>query len=235
VADDPLQTVESFRRALLRLVGTEEQDPEFSLRGEVTNEVLDLFLSEGTWAAQRWLLRNGYKGWRSRSPALVWLGADATDGGRYAAMPTDFLTAYSSGEPPRGALVEADGSSWGQEIAPDDLRYQGNGYYFPDTSNVWLARRASPPSPIYLLYHYRHPGWVNILDADLDLPQEVRYLVVAEAASQAKEEHWLPGGQEMEMKIERALGRARQKAMGLARPSGGPRKMRHRQPYGYRW
>ena len=233
---DPLLTVAEFRRALLRLVGTVSDDPEFSERGEASDEVLDLFLTRGAWAAQRYLLKCGYYGWRRRSAAaLTWLGADATDGGRYAVLPTDFLRAYGAGSPRRGALVEPDGSPWGEEIQPRDATQQGDGYYFLDTSRVWLTRRAAPSSTLYLLYHYRHPGFTGLVDPDIDMPSEARYLVVAEAANEAKEEYWLPGGQELEQKIERVLIRAREKAQSFARLTTGPRKLRAPRRYGNRW
>jgi hypothetical protein len=64
---------------------------------------------------------------------------------------------------------------------------------------------------------------------------DARYLIVAEAANVGKEENWLPGGREMEQKIERALFRAREEARHIARSTKNPRQFQKLTRFGNHW
>jgi hypothetical protein len=225
-----LDSVAKCRRAFYRLVGTTDDDAALTDLGESDTEVVDLSLTRGCRAAQRWMLKTGYTGWRQRSSALTWTGTDATTGGQYASLPADFLRAYGSERV--SALREANGDPWGMEIHPrDDFRH-GDFYYYRG-EEIWLARGASPPTTVYLDYHYQHPSWDD--DVTIDFPVEARPLIIAEAANLAKEENWLPGARDMEMKIERALRRAREEAQDIARPSKQPRTLQKALRFGNRW
>jgi hypothetical protein len=104
-----------------------------------------------------------------------------------------------------------------------DETQRGDIFYFRG-QQLWLGRWASPPTTLYLEYHFTHPEWSDsLLDADIDFPMDARYLIVAEAANSAKEEDWLVGGTELEQKIERALSRARDEARDVARVTRSPR------------
>jgi len=225
-----LSTVAQVVAAFYRLTGSVSEDDALVEHGEAADDVAYTYLTRGCRAAQRWLLKMGYGGWRKRTTALTWSGSDAADGGRYATLPSDFLRAY--GNQRVSALREADGDQWGQEVATQDDQTRGDGYYFRG-DKMWLCRDASPPTTLYLDYVYTHPVWSA--SVTIDFPVDARALIVAEAANVAKEEAWLPGGPEMEQKIERALMRAREEARDVARPTKSPRMFKRPPRMGNRW
>lgn len=227
-----LDSVAKVKRAFFRLVGTESDDDALTLLGESANEVVELALTRGCRAAQRYMLDNGYQGWRKRSSAITWSGTDAADGGRYSALPTDLLRAYSTRH--RSALVEANGDPWGREIDASEDFLEGDLYYVRD-EQIWLARTASPPSTVYLTYHYLHPSWTSLDDADIDFPTEARPLIPAYAADYAKDESWLPAGEDMENRIARALAKAQHEARKTARRTKTPRQFMKVRRYGNHW
>ena len=232
-----LNTVDRVKAAFFRLVDTESDDPELVLHGEGVSDVVELALTAGFRSAQRWMLDKGFQGWRKRSSAITWSGTDAADGGRYWSLPTDFLKAYGNAR--ISCLTEAGGDRWGEEVHPDYAAVKGNSYYFRGSDDggmqLWLSRSAAPPSTLYMEYHYLHPSWTALADADIDFPLEIRSLGVAEAANEAMVEAWLPGGQELEVKILRALGLAQTKAMRTVRASKKPREMRKPSRFGNHW
>ena len=61
-----LDTVARVKRAFFRLVDTESDDPELTLLSEDADEVVELLLTRGFRSAQRWMLEQGYQGWRKR-------------------------------------------------------------------------------------------------------------------------------------------------------------------------
>ena len=225
-----LTTVARVLQSFYRLVGVTPDDPGLIEQGEAENDVAYLFLTRGSRAAQRWMLKSGYGGWRKRSAALSWTGSDAVDGGRYATLPDDFLRAY--GNERRSALVEAGGNRWGTQINPDEDDATGNGYYIRG-EQIWLTRKANPPATLYLDYHYRHPVWASAIT--IDFPLEARGLIVAEAANAAKEESWLPGDQTLETKIASALRLARAEALDVSRPTKQARTLRKPTRRANRW
>ena len=232
-----LDSVDKVKRAFFRLVDTESDDPELTLLGEDASEIVELLLTRGFRSAQRWMLQQGYQGWRKRSSALTFTGTDATTGGVSTNLPADFLKAY--GNERRSCLVEANGDRWGTETQPDNDRGRANYFYFRGSDDsgmqLWLARTASPPTTVFLEYHYLHPSWESLADADIDFPLEIRYLGVAEAASIAIDEAWLPGGEELALKLTRALGRAQREARRTVRASKQPREMLKNRRFGNHW
>lgn len=225
-----LDTVSKVKQAFYRLTGVTSSDAALTEQGESTDDVAYIFLTSGCRQAQRWMLDMGYGGWRKRSPALSWSGADSTDGGRYASLPSDFLKAY--GNKRVSCLVEPNGDRWGLEISRDEEFLQGDYFYFRG-DELWLARTAQPPSTVYLDYHYQHPLWNA--SVTIDFPMEARPLIVAEAANEAKEENWFPLDASAEVKIERYLMRSRDKARRIARRSKSPRQFLGARRYGNRW
>lgn len=205
-----------------RLVGTQASDPYLIANGEAQNDVAYLCLTLGCREAQRWLLDMGYAGWRKRSAALTFSGSDDTVGGRYVALPTDFLRAYGSRRV--SALTEANGDRWGQEVDPEEMQKKGNFYYIQG-EQLWLGRTALVPGPaLYLDYHYQHPEWNASVTIDFNL--QARSLIAAYAASIGMSENWLPGGPELELKIAQALQKAQQRARGVVRATKSPRQFR---------
>lgn len=226
-----LTTVAQIRRLFYRITGATSDDDALTEQGESEHDVAYEYLTRGARSAQRWMLSKGYSGWRKRSSALSWSGSDSADGGRYSDLPSDFLRLYGDRRR-RSALVEADGTQWGQEVDPGQDNRRGDGYYLKN-DQVWILHSAGPPTTLYLDYHYLHPEWSS--GVTIDFPLAARALVVWEAADAAKEENWLPGGPEMEFKIERGLARARSEALDVARQSKAPREFKKNLRYGNRW
>lgn len=232
-----LDTVAKIKAAFFRLVDTEADDPELTLLDEGANDVFELLITRGYRSAQRWMLGEGYQGWRKRSSALTFTGTDAADGGRSTNVPTDFLKAY--GNKRRSCLVEANGHRWGTEIQPDTDRGRADYFYFRGSDDkgmqLWLALTASPPATIFLEYHYLHPDWTSLDDDKIDFPLENRFLGVAEAANFAMVEAWLPGGSELEVKIARSLSHARTEARRQVRQTKQPREILKVRRFANRW
>jgi hypothetical protein len=227
-----LDSVAKHREAFYRLTGSLSSDGALTKRGEATDEVANLCLTRGSRLAQRWMLEMGYEGWRKRSPAITWVGADETHGGRYTALPMDFLKAY--GGQRRSALCSLNGDRWGTEITSEEDDRKGNYYYYRG-EQIWIARTAQPPVPVYMDYQYKHPEWESLTDEAIDFPVDARYLIVAEAANVGKDENWLPAGREMKAAISEALYSARQEARRIARRGKGPRQIRPPKRFGNRW
>jgi hypothetical protein len=218
-----LTTASQFVAGFFRLLGSEASDDALVAHGEAVDDVVYGFLTRGCRSAQRTMLKLGYQGWRKRSAALAWSGTDDADGGRYSALPSDFLR--TCGSKRMSALREADGDGWGQEVdAGEGEQAKGNGYYVLG-GNLWLCRRASPPATLYLAYHYTHPLWSAALTT-VDFPVDARSLIIAEAANVAKEENWEVIGPEGAQKIERNLMRAKEEARDVARATKSPRTLK---------
>ena len=230
-----LDTVDAFLAAFYRLVGTTEDDESLIEHGESENDVAFECLTAGCWEAQRYLLDQGFGGWRKRSTALSWSGADLTDGGRYSDLPTDFLRAYGDNQG-MSALTEANGRRWGVQITDEDgARKRGNAYFIRG-EQVWLVPGASPPTTLYLDYHYRHAVWNDSLaDGNIDFPMMARRLVVVEAAYIALDDSWLPGGPDLELKIVRARDNERRRAREVARQTKAPRSFKKAFRVGNHW
>ena len=217
-----LDTVAKVKAAWHRLAGATSADPALVLNGESADDVAYQYLTRGCRVAQRWMLKCGYQGWRKRSAALVFSGTDAADGGKYVALPDDFLRAYGNGR--KSALTNAGGERWGTEVPTNDEEAHGDGYYLRG-SQIWLLRGAGTPATLYLDYHYQHPLWSALL-TPIDFPLEARFLIPTEAAELAMGEEWWPGDEKSEEKLERALMRAREEARDVARQTKQPRQMR---------
>lgn len=225
-----MTTVAQVLRAFYRLVGSVSGDSALLERGEASNdEVAYEALTRGCWAAQRYMLSQGYQGWRKRGTAISWTGTEASDGGRYVSLPNDFLRAYGNGDV--SCLVEAGGTRWGQEIKAENDFWKGDYFYFRGTK-LWITRDANPPGTIYLEYHYQHPTWTS--GVTIDFPTEVLPLVVAEAAYAVKDEDWIPDN-ETPQRIESARITARKEAIEYSRQSKKPRSFRKRTVFGSRW
>jgi hypothetical protein len=226
-----LDTVPQISRAFARLVGVPVTDEALTEMGDDSGEVVNQYLTRGCRAAQRWLLKKGYHGWIGNHGPLQWQGEEWS-GGRYAPLPADFLRAYGNTE--RSALLKSDGSDWGQEVPPEQSHVaRGDVYWIPDTTRICLGRGATPPDPLHLAYHRRHPA-INA-STEIEFPVEARPLIVAEAAAMAREENWIPGGAEMYGKIDSALRTARLQALDIARLTKSQRTVFPNNRYGTRW
>lgn len=230
-----LDTVDKVTRALLRLVGTEEDDDALVVNGEDATEVVQLLLTRGCRVAQRYMLDCGYGGWRQRSAALSFSGDDDTDGGTYTDLPTNFLKAHGSQARGRSALVTANGDRWGREIEQDQDHLTGDAYYIRG-DELWLARYAQPPSPLYLDYHYKHPAWDDDLDDnEIDFPLEARGLITVEGAWLGMVENWLPGGSDYMQRIDLARKNERENARKIAKRTKQPQTILRPRRHASRW
>lgn len=232
-----LSSVAMVLEAWYRLVGTTPDDAALTELGEAADEIGYIALTRGSRAAQRWMLKMGYGGWRKRSAALAFSGTDDADGGKYATLPSDFLRTVgrnraSAGQDRQSALRQANGNLWGVEIDETQDHYKG-GYYYIRGQQLWLARTAQPPSTLYLDYHYKHPAWTALVT--IDFPADNLPLVVAEAANVAKEENWFPLDNDGKQSIARALTMAREDARDLVRQTKSPRRMQKAPRYGGNW
>ncbi len=225
-----LDTVAKILAALYRLTGTEADDPALAQHGEAPDEVAYLYLTSGCREAQRWMLDQGYDGWSKRTSVITWTGTDEVDGGKYFDLPSDILRIR--GDEDDSALREPNGQRWGREVEPDKDHILGNFFYLKG-ERLWRTRSAEPPATLFLDYHYTHPFWDSM--TTIEFPIDARWLIVAEAALEAKDEFWLPGDQFMERRIESRQRRARQQARVIVRRSKKPRKMRKARRMGNRW
>jgi len=225
-----LDSVDRIREAFYRLVGSNPDDQALTDLGEAENEVCDLALTIGFRAAQLWLLDMGYGGWRKRSTALSFSGSDDADGGRYVALPTDFLRAV--GRDRESPLKEASGKRWGGLIEETQDDRRGNYFYFRG-EQLWLARAAQPPTTLYLDYHYKHPVFGDAVV--LDFPVDHRWLGVAESALAASRENWFPLGDDGKRNVGEAVTSARERSRKLARQTKQPRRLRPPARFGSHW
>ena len=226
-----LDSVAKIKYAFYRLVGSDTDDDALTEQGESQDDVAYLYLTRGCRKAQRVMLDARYNGWRKRSAAITWSGTDATTGGVYSDLPSDFLKAYSDHR--QSALRKANGDQWGFEIEVHEGHLKGDFYYLRG-DELWLTRTARPPTTLYLEYHYLHPLWSASL-TPINFPMESRYLIAAEAAYVAMNDNWLPGGEEMKAGIHAAVLEARKEARHIARRSKTPRTFMPPRRVANRW
>lgn len=222
-----LDSVDKVLAAWYRLAGTTSDDEALVEQGEAVDDVAYQSLTRGCRIAQRWMLDVGYGGWRKRSAALTFSGTDAANGGKYVSLPDDCLRIWGRYDDNNmSPLRQANGDPWGRLVAGQDDVLKGD-YCYVRGEQLWLTRTAQPPATLYLDYHYQHPTWdTDLDDADIDFPVDARYLIIAEGVNVAKEENWYPLGADGEQRIERALVRARNEAIGVARQHKSPRRFR---------
>lgn len=212
-----LATRVELARAFLHLTGSTRDDDALSELDAAAGDQLYYYLTQGAWAAQQYMLEHGWPDmWQKTSTALVY-AADGTE--RYAVLPTDFLAL--AGDFRRSSLYDAQGREYGMLVDGPTLsgRWGSNSYALRN-DRLYLGEGFGSPA-LTLRYHYRHPEF----DADavaVDFPKEHRPLIVAEAGVLASADSWLPGGQDMEARIDRAVNAARGRAAG-ARRSRQPR------------
>ena len=229
---DVLTNQASFQRAFYRLTDTDSTDEaliEQDTSGDL--EAVNQFLQHGVNDAQEYLMRAGLSSrWISQATAITsWSGADSTDGGRYKALETDFFRLAGDAEPGFSALREIDGNQWGRLInARDRFRVNGDRYYLLN-EQLWLCRNANPPASVIYDYHHR----IATLDSStIDFPVDDRELIVAYAGKRAMADSWLPGGQEMEAKIEAKLRFCEQQAWKRSRRDRRQRRLRPQRTVG---
>jgi hypothetical protein len=186
-----LTALADYRNAFYRKVGTVSSDDALVENGETAGAVADLCLTHGFRTAQRFLISHG-QAWRwvKRSTAITWSGTEAADGGRYSALPSDFLMlAHRGKSEATSAIREANGEGWGYEIDFEHSHERGNFYYLKN-ERLYITRGANPPATVYLEYVFQHPAFADAVT--VDFPLEIRELVIAYAAQHGASDSWYP-------------------------------------------
>ena len=218
-----LTNLASMQRAFYRLTDTAAADDSLIEHDGSTLEALNQFLQYGLNDAQDYMMDCGLSDrWVSQATAITsWSGTEANNGGRYKALESDFFRL--SGDDVTSALRQIDGTRWGHLVDfRDRFRVRGNRYWLQGT-NLWIARGANPPASLIYDYHHR---LATLSSATVDFPSEDRPLIVAFAAERAMQDSWLPGGDEMLMKIQANRQACERRAFRRTRRSRTMRKLR---------
>ena len=218
-----LTNLASMQRAFYRLTDTAADDDSLIEHDGSTLEALNQFLQYGLNDAQDYMMDCGLSDrWVSQATAITsWSGTEANNGGRYKALESDFFRL--SGDDVTSALRQIDGTRWGHLVDfRDRFRVRGNRYWLQGT-NLWIARGASPPASLIYDYHHR---LATLSSGTVDFPSEDRPLIVAYAAERAMQDSWLPGGEEMLVKIQANRQACERRAFRRTRRSRTMRKLR---------
>lgn len=224
-ASASLLTLGSWKRELYRLLNTEAGDDDLTQHDDasITLEGLLIGIQVGIDDAQEYLLAQGLSGWWvDRTAAITWSGSDDSVG-RYVALPSDFRRL--AGDLNVSALVKADETRWGQFVEWEDRFRTGPGYYFRD-GKLYLLRKANPPDTLYLEYVRRLTVPSNDTTQFSEFPRWALPLIPAFAAVYLMDESFLPGGPELEAKIERRLHTRKTRAAAQLRLHQGPRRIK---------
>lgn len=221
-----LDSLSALRRDFWLATNTSATDDALTEQDGEPYEKTHRLLQHGLWEAQAWVIENVDPWrWTKTSDTLAFSGADSTDGGKHADLPSDFLRL--AGDDIDSALRSPDGTRWGKLIPQFKRHFSGDYYYLRD-EQLWLARSANPPADLVMDYHYRHA----LLTTDagetentLDFPELDRPLIVAYAAWLATRESWFPGDAELVAKIEATLEFWQERVAGRARRTHETRRM----------
>jgi hypothetical protein len=224
----------SLKRALYRLMDTDDADDDL-IEHDNTGETLEgvyLMLQQGLESAQLHVIDKGMEEfWLTETSALTTTGSDPDRYVDLTSAASDLLRMY--GDDQNSALRSTSGVRWGTLVdAKDRHRVRGN-YYYLRKERLYLAKGASLPTGTVMDYIYRLPILAD--DTDVDFPDADRPLIVAFAAVHAMEENWLPGGPEMEQKLERNLLRRKNEAYRRARRSQKPKTVDAGRMLGDHW
>jgi hypothetical protein len=230
-----LENRAALRRKFYILTGSTSDDDALNEQDAETNEMVHYYIQMGLWAAQERLISRGMRSrWLATSGALEFSSSatEDTGGGRYADLPADFLRL--AGDEQTSGVRQPDGCRWGQQI--DDARlFSLRGDFFAlRNEQLWVTRGANLPAALVLGYYQRHAVLVAD-DTDLDFPEHLRDGIVAEAGSLAAQDSWLPGGPEMQAKIDEKVTSWRKRAAAWARQTRQPRTLRAPDTFGSHW
>jgi hypothetical protein len=220
---DVLTDRASLVRAFFRLVASSSDNPAMTEHDSDTLEAVYQFLQYGAWDAQAWLLDCGLADrWVSVSSALTWSGSDSADGGRYAALPADFLRAI--GDDNRSCLRVPGSDVWGSQVDFRDRWTGGSNRYWFQDEYLWISKGSAPLSGLCLDYHEQLATLED--STTVDFPSAHRALIVAYAADRAATDAWLPGDLEMQAKILSNLTKLKKESYRRVRRTSGPRKLK---------
>jgi hypothetical protein len=221
-----LDSVPKLRRALYRLLNTAADDPALIENDSDTLEAVNLYLQQGIWDAQEYLISCGAEPdrWLTTSSAITWAGSEST-GGYYVALASDFLRL--DGDENNSALHQADDVAWGRLIDARFRRAARGNYYCLRNKKLYRAKGSNPPSPIYYDYHHRHALLVDSGGsfATIDFPIEDAGLIVA-FAGQAAYADFFVAGDAIRDRVREALHIRKQTAARRSRRTKQPRQLR---------
>lgn len=213
----------SLARGFYRLTATGSTNPALIEHDSTALETLYQFLQYGAWDAQAWLIDCGLGDrWVTVSSAITWSGSDLANGGRYWALPADFLRAI--GDDNRSCLRLIGQYQWGSQVDFRDRWSAGPGCYWLQDEQLWIAYGSNPPTGLVLDYHEKLATLAD--STTVDFPSEHRPLIPAYAADRAVSDAWLPGDDEMRAKISANLKKLKSEAWRRVRRTSGPRKLK---------
>lgn len=225
---------DSLKRALFRLIDTEETDPGLTEHDDTTDEALDYLLTHGLWDAQDFMIRHGMSDRWVTTTQIPLSGnswnTSSDNPGEYTALPDDVLRV--AGDRNDSPLHDPDGRQWGTLIHIEDRHnVRGDAFWFQN-EDLWVADAANPPSDLHLDYHHRLPAPSG---STVDFPERARPLIVAYAGERALDESWAPGGRELYSKVNHNLIRQKAKAHKVAKRHMGPNRIRPKKTIGNRY
>lgn len=224
----------ALRRAFYRLTGTAATDDALTEHDSEVLEAVHYHLQRGLWSAQEYLISVGTTRWLTRADATPWVAdGDLT----YLALPDDFLR-LSGDERVSPFLVNNTRRTLGVSSNFDNGLSIGASYWV-EGDRLYAGKGVTAPTGLQVEYIHRHPLVTsddeNAAGGAIDFPVEDRPLIVAFAAAHAMVESWLPGGPDMEAKIDRNLAMAKAESARRSRRTREPRKMRPPEVLGTRW
>lgn len=221
-----------LRAAFYRLTATSASDGALTEHDVSAGDNVNGLLLAGMRDAQLFLVSAGAGAqWKTVSAALSFSGSDSVNGGRYAALPADFLRLF--GDDYNSALRTPDGDRWGKLIAVEDRHLKGNLYWL-EGNNLWVARQARLPSGLVADYTYRVPELTDDSTAP-DFPLDDRPLIVAYAAARFVDHPNYPGRDDLRARVLSYLREMERHAATRARRTRQPRKMKARRTTGSHW
>ena len=223
----------SLLREFYRITGITGSDRAAFVNDSTTLEGVYNLLQHGAWDAQLFLIRIGEAArWlTTTSSTLSWSGTDSTTGGRYTALPTDFLRL--AGDEHVSALHEPDGTRWGQLIDYRDRQRYGPNCYWLQEDDLWITKASAPPTTLQIDYHEKLATLAD--STTVDFPEEHRPLIPAYAAERAMYQAWFPLSSEGKAAVLMNLKTLERKARSQSRRTMNPRKIRRPETVGRWW
>lgn len=214
-----------LKNEFYRITGTSSSDTALGEIETVAADELNHLIFQGMREAQSWYIDTAGGGilWEKVATAITsWSGDDATDGGRYKALETDF--GRLDGDRENSALRTVDGERWGRQIDHETRYLRGDNFYLKG-SNLWITRGAVPPAS--LVYDYIHEIAELTDDSTApDFPERDRRLICLEAANIFIKRPACPLDAEGKQEIRADLKETRRAIYTRARRTREPRRMR---------
>lgn len=219
--------------AFYRLTGLSGSDGRWVAHQTAASDTLYTWLYQAMREAQAWYLNNVDPArWKKATTSeFSWSGTEAANGGRYMALPSDFLRLF--GDQENSALRYPSGERWGHLIDPND-RVRWGDYYWIENDNLWICRGASPPATLVMDYSYAIPQLTDDTTAP-DFPEIDRDLIAAEMAAIAADHPSFPGSEDLRRRIYQHRESLQKQVYIRGRRSREPRKIKAGRVIGSHW